>query len=239
MPQTPLRIINFLKTRLMAFIGICILFWWMGSACLAFNSPSNYYLLYVCGIAYFVFEILANLIVINRKLRGQLLIRRVKRTLNYGGIISTCLFTINYFLLARTRLFTFPLLMTFYMALIAEFIGYWLYKFSKPVGLVVDGTCLLLNDRVIVKRNLENLTSITLNDMENAIMLRFSDKRRVKIIIEEYLPAELMLFVNTAITFSKNPVEVQPLIYKKLQPTLTPMPFFRKISKGLKEALLP
>ena len=239
MPNTTLHVVYFLKTRLMEFARIGILICWLGSAYLAFNSPSKYYLLYGCGIAYFVFETIANLIVIRRKLRGQVLIPRVKKNANFGFIICTGLFIINYFLLARPRLMAFTLLMPISVALLAECIGYCLYKFSKPIGLVIDGTCLLVNDRVIIQRNLENLTSITLNDMEDAIMLGFLDQRRLKIIIREYLPADLLLCVNTAITFSKNLVEVQPLIYKKLQPPLTAMPFFRKISKGLKEVFLP
>lgn len=237
MQQTTLKIARYLLERWYYFFAFFALAFFASASYLSIYDKSKNSIVYLFAILIFLMEIVATAAILKRKLPGQIHIKTNKRTINISVILITLAYM--FICLQEGRSIFFPVVCGFYAMTFAEIITAISFSIYKPIYLAINDKELIINDKVIVRENLETLRVIKPNSMENKIILLFDDDNSVQIVVNRFQPEELRFFIQHIIGTSKHTVEIEPVVYKMLEPPPPPVPFFRRIGKTLKDTFLP
>lgn len=124
---------------------------------------------------------------------GDLVLRRQTKRIRPIFILIAIFPTITYFINDRASLLQ---LFLSWSAVLFDVILTIQTTKLKPIGMVIKGKELLLNDFRNTKRDLGQLTSITLNGWTNVIELTFVNEKQLLINRNEYLPSDIESFIE-------------------------------------------
>lgn len=238
MPKTTLNtIIQYFAIKIHPAGFLVFIAGFFVSIFISFHNPRYSFLLYLCAAFFALLEVYTLYVAIQQRVSGTLIIRQQKRSLNYMLLLTSLLYTVNYFL-NRQHTQLLPFLICFYILALADIAMYYLYRHFKPIAFVIGDASITIPGKGTSTFDIAGIASIKLNTMEDAVSFKFSDKTAFDMKINEFSRADILQLVVFCVSTQKE-VSVHPLVYTALQPPLAPLPFFRRIGRTIKNTLLP
>ncbi len=101
--------------------------------------------------------------------------------------------------------------------IISILIQYMIIKGKKVATLLIDGTCLIVNEVWVKKYDLRDLQSITLNGFTDKYILRFNSPKKLEIGPDSYTSDELNSFLAAICKKSKHEVVLSDNIAEEIR----------------------
>lgn len=184
--------------------------------CTFANIPYQEPILIATICCIFLEQILWKYSVATNVFEGELQIRKQRKNISMSTLLLACVWVVVAFVWKKNQ---DVYLAAFFWALaLADVITYFIYKQKKPVSLVIHGKKLLINDLWLIERDLNELTSINLNEVKKSLELFFANKPKSKLTISEYDEVDIILFVEYVTVHSGHAVELS----ENLKDAITP-----------------
>jgi TRAP-type uncharacterized transport system fused permease subunit len=142
---------------------------------------------------------------INRKFTGQLQIRSQRKSVSAMTVVLVGLWALLAVIEGREQMYFAAI---FGAILVSELLEDFLYKKEKPVTLIIDGNELIVNSVWIIRRNVETLTRVKLNNFTNNLVCSFTENSSITIKYSDYKKENIDILIDTLRSKSQYSVEV-------------------------------
>lgn len=192
-----------MKRPLIAFFFFLVFF---GTALFVDKSNSTYILI-VLAVLLFLFLIFSQYKILYAQLEGDLIFRKQNIRVRLIFIFLT-LICVSGLYKDRNHEFVLLEILLFGAIVLSDIISHFLGKKHKPIGIVIKGEQLLLNNFEGTSRDLRRLISIQLNGFTNDIKFTFAYENRLYIHYSEYHPEEIQKLISACVEKSHEKVFV-------------------------------
>lgn len=162
----------------------------------------------VAFVGYQIFEFKA---IANKRIYGDLILRRQTKKIQPLFIILAIILTLIYVTLESISL---SLVLAFWSVVILDILISVMTQRRKPIALAVSGHHILLNDWRNASRDLHELTQLTLNGLADEITMTFANGEKILIRRNEYLDSEIDHLMTICAEKSKQVLSVSDNLRK-------------------------
>lgn len=144
---------------------------------------------------------------VNCKTDGEIIFRQQTKPIRLIFIISALISTVGYFINGKSIILQVTL---FWGIVLFDIVSSVFTNKLKPIGMLINGNYLMLNNQWKTTRDLSRLKELHLNGLTDEIKMTFTNQRKLLLKQNEYKPSDIKQLIEICLYSSKEDLIISP-----------------------------